>query len=52
VRESAVLRARSTDTVDEITGKRSKDVEEDWRRSEEYLREAYRSISRHLKSGD
>lgn len=46
--ESAVLRARSTDTVDEITGRRSSDVEGDWRKSEEYLREAYRSIKRRV----
>jgi hypothetical protein len=46
--QSGVDRARSTDTVDEITGKRSTDVEGDWRRAEEYLRKAYRDIQAQL----
>jgi hypothetical protein len=46
--ESGVQRAHSTDTVDLITGKRSKDVEGDWRKSEDYLREAYRDIAQRL----
>jgi hypothetical protein len=45
VKESAVGRARSADTVDLITSKRSRDVEGDWHRAEEYLREAYRSLA-------
>jgi hypothetical protein len=46
--QSGVDRAHSTDTVDEITGKRSTDVEGDWRRAEEYLRKAYRDIQAQL----
>ncbi len=46
--QSALDRAHSTDTVDEITGKRSKDVEADWRKAGEYLRAAYRSIQEQL----
>jgi hypothetical protein len=42
-RKSAVLRAHATDAIDRVTGKRSTDVEADWRKSEEYLRQAYRS---------
>ena len=42
-RESAVLRARATDYIDGITGHRSTDIEGDWSRAEEYLRQAYRS---------
>lgn len=45
VKASAVGRARSTDTVDLITSKRSTNVEGDWRRAEKYLREAYRSLA-------
>ncbi len=41
---SAVSRARAADTVDLITSKTSTDVEADWQRVEEYLREAYRSV--------
>jgi hypothetical protein len=47
VLESAVGRARSTDTVDLITSRRSKDVEGDWRRAEEYLLGGYRSLAAH-----
>jgi hypothetical protein len=50
VSDSAVSRAHSTDTVDEITGKRSSDIEGDWKRSEDYLRDAYRSIARQLNT--
>jgi hypothetical protein len=45
VKASAVGRSRSTDTVDLITSRRSRDVEGDWRRAEEYLREGYRSLA-------
>ncbi|HEY0069104.1 MAG TPA: hypothetical protein VGE04_03960 [Chloroflexia bacterium] len=48
-RPSAIERARCTDTVDEITGHRSTDIEGDWQRAEEYLRDAYRSISGELR---
>jgi hypothetical protein len=44
-RPSAVDRAHCTDTVDEITGHRSTNVEADWQTAEAYLRAAYRSIS-------
>jgi hypothetical protein len=47
-RESAVLRVMANNVVDEITGKRSKDVPGDWRRLETYLRRSYRSIVREL----
>lgn len=49
--QSAVDRAHSTDTVDLITGHRSTDIEGDWRRAEDYLREAYRAIARQLARG-
>jgi hypothetical protein len=45
VADSAVGRARSADTVDLITSRRSKDIEGDWRRAEAYLREGYRSLA-------
>ncbi|MDQ3928167.1 MAG: hypothetical protein M3328_03355 [Chloroflexota bacterium] len=45
---SAIDRARCTDTVDEITGHRSTDIEADWRIAEDYLRTAYRSIAAKL----
>jgi hypothetical protein len=45
-RQSAELRVLANNVVDEITGKRSLDVEGDWRRLEEYLRGCYRSIER------
>jgi hypothetical protein len=41
---SSVSRARAADRVDLITSKTSTDVEGDWRRVEDHLREAYRSI--------
>jgi hypothetical protein len=47
-RESAELRVLANNTVDKITGKTSTDVEGDWRRLEEYLRQCYRSIDRAL----
>jgi hypothetical protein len=50
VREAAELRAKAADLVDMITGKASMDVEGDWSRLEEYLRQCYRSIQRELKS--
>lgn len=45
---SAVCRANAADTVDLITSKTSTDVEGDWRRVEEYLREAYMSVKSKL----
>jgi len=45
-RESAEWRARAAETVDLITSKRSTDVAGDWRRVEEFLRKAYRSVMR------
>ncbi len=50
VRESAELRARAADIVDSITGKTSTDIEGDWVRLEEDLRQCYHSIQRELKS--
>jgi hypothetical protein len=47
-RESAELRVLANNTVDKITGKTSTDVEGDWRRLEEYLRQCYRSIDQAL----
>jgi hypothetical protein len=44
VRESAIERARGTDAIDLVTGKRSVDIEGDWRRAEEHLGKAYRSV--------
>jgi len=44
MRPSARLRALAAKTVDEITGNRSTDVAADWRRVEEYLRQAYRAV--------
>jgi hypothetical protein len=46
---SAIDRARCTDTVDEITGHRSPNVEADWRLAEQYLRTAYHSIAANLE---
>ncbi|MEZ4671030.1 MAG: hypothetical protein R3E39_24260 [Anaerolineae bacterium] len=48
-RESGELRVQVTDIVDTITGHTSTDMESDWRRSEELLRQCYRSIDRVLK---
>lgn len=44
VRESAEWRVKANDTVDLITQKQSKDIEGDWARLEDYLRQCYRSI--------
>jgi hypothetical protein len=41
---SAESRAAAAEAVDRITGRRSADVDADWRRVEEYLRRAYRHI--------
>ncbi len=49
-RESAELRVLANNTVDLITGKRSTDPEADWAKLEQYLRECYRSIGRHLNA--
>lgn len=46
--ESAVGRALSLHTVGKITGGKSSDLEGDWRRAEEYLREGYRSLVKEL----
>lgn len=43
-RESAEWRTRAAVTVDDITGRRSTDVERDWRRVEDELRFGYRSL--------
>ncbi len=44
-RESAELRVLANNTVDLITGRLSTDVEGDWARLEDYLRQCYRSIA-------
>ena|SRR5436189_3840015 len=44
VYSSAVDRAHGTDAIDEVTGKRSTDIEADWEKAEMYLRSAYRSV--------
>lgn len=49
-RESGELRVQVTDIVDTITGHTSNDVERDWKRSEELLRECYGSIGKVLKA--
>ncbi len=49
MRESAEWRTQATNTVDLITGKTSTDVEGDWAKLEEYLRQCYRSIQRQLE---
>jgi hypothetical protein len=46
--ESAVNRAHGTDAIDRVTGKRSKDIEADWREAEKYLRIAYRSAAERM----
>jgi len=48
VRASGVERARAADVVDEITSRRSTDVELDWARVERHLRDCYGSIARAL----
>jgi hypothetical protein len=50
VQESAKWRLLAATTVDLITSNASTDVEGDWARLEEYLRQCYRSIQRELKS--
>jgi hypothetical protein len=47
-RESAEWRVRATATVDRITGKTSTDVEGDWAKAEDELRQCYHSIARNL----
>jgi len=47
-RESAELRVLANNTVDLITSKTSTDVEGDWAKLEEYLRQCYRSIGREV----
>jgi hypothetical protein len=44
-RESAELRVLANNTVDQITGKKSQDIEGDWQRIEEYLRRCYESVN-------
>jgi hypothetical protein len=48
-RESAELRVLANNTVDHITSKTSADPEADWLKLEDYLRQCYRSIGRHLE---
>ncbi len=50
VRESAALRVLANNTVDLITSQTSTDVEGDWAKLEDYLRQCYRSIQRALES--
>ncbi|MCC7354894.1 MAG: hypothetical protein IT330_14210 [Anaerolineae bacterium] len=47
-RESAELRVLANNTVDKITGKTSTNVEADWVKLEDYLRQCYRSIQREM----
>jgi hypothetical protein len=47
-RYSGVKRAEGTDAIDRITGKRSTDIEGDWRTAEEALSEAYTNIANQL----
>lgn len=49
-RESAELRVLANNTVDLITGKTSVDVEGDWAKLENYLRECYLSLQRELRN--
>ena len=44
MRRSAELRGLAAKTVDDITGQRSVDVTADWRRIEDYLRQAYQAV--------
>jgi hypothetical protein len=48
VQKSAELRVLAADTVDLITNKKSTDVERDWAKLEEYLRQCYSSIQHEL----
>jgi hypothetical protein len=45
IQKSAEMRAQAAATVDRITGGYSTDVADDWRKVEEYLREAYQSLT-------
>ncbi len=47
-RYSGEKRVEGTDAIDRITGKRSTDIEGDWREAESALSEAYRSIAAKL----
>jgi hypothetical protein len=47
-RYSGEKRAEGTDAIDRVTGKRSTDIEGDWRKAEAALSEAYRSIAANL----
>jgi hypothetical protein len=49
-KESAEWRLRAANTVDLITSNTSTDVESDWAKLEEYLRQCYRSIQRELQN--
>ena len=48
VRKSAEWRLMAADKVDEITSRTSTDVEGDWAKLEDYLRQCYREIQREL----
>jgi hypothetical protein len=50
VRESAVERARGTDAIDLVTSRRSTDIDRDWRRAEDHLSKAYRSVVTKMSS--
>jgi hypothetical protein len=50
MRSSAELRARAAEAVDLITSKRSTDVPADWRRVEDFLRQAYRAVKHDAES--
>ena len=47
-RYSGEKRVEGTDAIDRVTGKRSTDIEADWRKAEAALSEAYRSIAAKL----
>jgi hypothetical protein len=49
-RESAEWRVRATATVDRITSKTSMDVDGDWAKAEEELRQCYRSLAGRLQA--
>ena len=49
-KESAEWRLLAANTVDLITSHTSADIEGDWAKLEEYLRQCYRSIQRELKN--
>jgi hypothetical protein len=48
MRPSAEWRALAAKTVDRITGNYSDDIDEDWRRVEDYLQKAYRAVKKEL----